>query len=245
MSIFKSLKQKNKIIVLGNQKSGTTAIAALLAEYAGLSVMLDIAGIYKVHIGEMKFDEFVKAHRKQFAARLLKEPMFTFMFEDVKNTFPSARFLFIIRDPRDTIRSILNRLDIMGNLENPDVGVLDKINAAWRKVFEKKWLGLEGDTYIDILAARWNYAADVYLKNKDDMLLIRYEDFNTAKLSSVKDIAASLNLAEKNDITGKLDVQYQPKGDSEVAYQDFFGEKNLRKIEDICASRMSGFGYLT
>ena len=67
--LFENLKatvNARPIFILGNQKSGTTAIAALLAKITGLSVALDLRKevhrpiIQKVKKGDVSFEAFVK-----------------------------------------------------------------------------------------------------------------------------------------------------------------------------------------
>ena len=47
-----------------------------------------------------------------------------------------------------------------------------------------------------------------------------------------------------NDISDKVDRQYQRRGDRNVSWPDFFGPDNLARIERICGDRMQRFGYL-
>ncbi|RME38856.1 MAG: hypothetical protein D6788_06610, partial [Planctomycetota bacterium] len=108
------------VIVLGNQKSGTTVIAALLAESAGCAVTLDIFFRFRRPVlarlltGRDSLDRFIRRHPYWFSHPIIKEPSLTFFHDDLRRLFPSARFVFIVRDPRDNIRSILNRLRLPG-----------------------------------------------------------------------------------------------------------------------------------
>jgi len=237
------------IIVLGNQKSGTTVIAALLAQYGGLSVTLDIRGIYepaqtKLHKGDLTFAEFVRRNKHEFSRDIIKEPCLTFLYPSIVDEFPEAKFVMVIRDPRDNIRSILNRLQIPGDLGNLDSHYLDAIRPEWRLTLDGRWLGLTGSNYIEMLAARWNLAADIYRQNSDDgILLIRYEDFVADKIGVIASLAHKLRLSQKNDIAEKVDIQYQPRGNRNISWEDFFGAENLYRIERICANNMRIFNY--
>jgi hypothetical protein len=239
-------KAKDPIFVLGNQKSGTTAIAALLAELAGLSSTLDIrtwtvAEQDQLHDGSLKFAGFLRRHRLEFSRELIKEPALTFLYDDLRSHFPSSRVVFTMRDPRDNVRSILNRVQRAG-----DKDVLEDLAAlpeAWQRIIDNRWLGLQHEHYVDSLAARWNRATDVYVEHARDMVLIRYEDFVVNKLDTIERLASQLGLAKACDISDKLDIQYQPRGNREITWEEFFGLANLGRIERICGSRMRKFGY--
>ncbi len=88
-------------------------------------------------------------------------------------------------------------------------------------------------------------AAKVYEENKEKMILVRYEDFNNGKLNTIENLANNLSIEKKNDISNKLDVQYQRKGKPNVDWEEFFGIDNLQRIEVICADYMNYFEYNT
>lgn len=237
------------IIVLGNQKSGTSAIAALLSEMTGLSVSIDLRKevdrptYQKVKRGELSFAEFVRVNKLDFSRDIVKEPNLTLFYKELVEYFPSSRFVFVIRDPRDNIRSILNRLKIPGNLSKLSSEYRGEMTAAWELIVDNGWLGLKGENYIEMLAERWNLMADVFLTNQQQMIVSRYELFVKDKVAAIEWLAQDLNLPEVNDIAGKVDIQFQPRGNNNVKWGDFFGSENLSKIEDICAEKMSQLDY--
>jgi len=236
------------VIVLGKEKSGTTAIAALLAEHTALSVTLDLPGVWgsietRIHAGDIAFTDFVRRNKYGFSRDIIKEPGLTFLYPQVKEFFKLAKYLIIVRDPRDNTRSILNRLRMRGDMEDIDLNTFSTIPPGWQVVIDSRWLGLQGDTYIEMLAARWNLAADVYLEHRYEMIMIRYEDFMSDKVASIEKLAQQLELPQVNDISDKVDIQYQPRGDHDVSWEEFFGKENLMRIERICKSRMKKLGY--
>lgn len=239
---------REAIIVLGNQKSGTTAVAALLSSYAGLSATLDIDDARvdeqdRVHDGSLPFEQFVQRHRAHFAAGVVKEPGLTFVYDRVRQSFPSARAVFVVRDPRDNIRSILDWLGFRGDLDHsPSMSTLRTVH---RRIMDNRWMGLEGDHYIDSLSSRWNRAVDVYLRHRQEMVLVRYESFSADKSGTVRDLAAALGLPARKDISSALDTPYQPRGARrDVPWTSFFGARNLERIERSCGPRMKEFGYV-
>ena len=72
-----STVNETPILVLGNQKSGTTAIAALLAERAGLSATLDVEEMtaeneQEMHRRKRGAKDFVASHKLEFSRDLVK-----------------------------------------------------------------------------------------------------------------------------------------------------------------------------
>jgi hypothetical protein len=243
-----SIPNPTAVFGLGNQKSGTTAIVALLARHTNSSVTLDlpdIAGPVKIRMktGEISFQSFVRRNASYLSRDIIKEPNLTFFYDDLKRAFPQARYLMIVRDPRQNIRSILNRLQLPGDLDGLDEQWMAKVHPNWRADIDGKWLGLAGANYIEVLAARWNRSADVYLNHREEMLLVRYEDFNAAKAAVIADLARKLDLPARRDISAEVDRQYQPRGDRVVPLDTFFGSRNLARILESCRERMGEFGY--
>ena len=237
------------IFILGNQRSGTSAIAALLAKVTGMSVTVDLAknsrrpAHHKVYQGVLPFSEFVKVNRLAFARDIIKEPSLTVLYDCTVDHFPDAKFVFIVRDPRDNIRSILNHLGIPGSLARLGEKTASNVSAGWKLVIDGRWLGLDGRNYIEMLAARWNLISDVYLEHQDTMVLVRYEDFVGDKVGEISRLARRLGLPRTYDISDEVDIQFQGRGMRNVGWNSFFGARNLARIEDICSRRMRVLGY--
>ena len=237
------------LLVLGNQKSGTTAIAALLAEMTGASVTLDLKKemrnpvIDRVKTSDLSMEEFVQMNKLDFSKDIIKEPSLSPLYQELASYFDRSKFVMVIRDPRDNIRSILNRLRIDGNLPLLTEQQWNGMSRAWQLIFDGRWLGYETDAYIDSLAHRWNYIADLYLMYADTMLLVRYEEFLEDKVGVITRLAETLGMPRRHDIRDKVDIQFQPAGDRTVRWDDFFGEENLGRIEMICGERMKVLGY--
>ena len=235
-------------MVLGKERSGTTAIAALLAEHTGRSVTLDVPPLWGrvalgVAAGEVDFREFVRRNAHAFSREIIKDPSMTFFYETVREVFPRADYLMIVRDPRTNIRSVLNRVGVPGDAETLPSRPDPDLDPAWQLAFDGRALGLEGDTYIEVAAARWNQAADAYLEHSEEMTLLRYEDFVADKAAVIARLAREFGLQPAVDIAANVDRQYQAAGDSATDLHTFFGDRNLRRIETICAARMERLGY--
>ena len=96
---------------------------------------------------------------------------------------------------------------------------------------------------MDMLADRWKTAATVYIEHESSMRLVRIEDFLNDKVDTIQALAADLELSSTRDISDRVDVQYQPRGNRDVTWREFFGVDNLRRIERTCKPEMEKFGY--
>ncbi|MCB9297343.1 MAG: sulfotransferase domain-containing protein [Lewinellaceae bacterium] len=240
--------EENPIIILGNQKSGTTAIAKLIGLASGQDVQLDIEALWEPNCrrileGELSLGEAIRKNKRFFSSPILKEPNFSLLFPQLEQFYDDPAFLLIVRDPRDNIRSILNRLDLPGDRVRLSSRDFRSVNRHWRALFDASRYGSDRSQYIEVLAARWNYCADIFLRNQKKVLVFRYEDFLDDKVGSISRISRKLGLQPETDISSRVNVQYQPVGNHNVTWEEFFGAENLSRIEDICSGRMKKLGY--
>ncbi len=239
------------ILVLGNQKSGTSAITALLGEATGLSYTIDVFCFFgdaeqRLLAGDMDFETFVEKARFRFSRDIVKEPSFIAFYKELASRFPDARFVFVVRHPVANIRSILDRLGLPGDrtcLSASHWKQVAEESQNWKMILRGRQYGHEGDTYIQTLARRWKMSARLYLSNSDRFKKITYEAFTQDKEGRIYELARRLGLDVSNDISDKVDVQYQPKGQKTVDPQSFFGERNLEKISEVCQPEMKSLGY--
>ena len=235
------------VIVLGNQKSGTSAVAALLAEWAGLRATIDIPALWneefvKLRTGARTMRLFAALHARDFGADVVKEPNLTFLYPQLRRAFPRSRFVYVIREPRANIRSILSRLGLPGDAEDLSQAELDAVPPTWRPVFEPNVLGLPPGTYIETLARRWNAAVDAHLDHAADMVLVRYEAFLGDKVGTIAALGRDLGLPARQEIGGSVDRQFQPRG-SHAPAEQFFGSRNLDRIHELCGAHAARIGY--
>ena len=249
--VLATLSESEPVFILGVQKSGTTAIAALLADATGLPATLDItraisrpgSKILRKY-GVEGFDDFVYRYRKEFSRKIVKEPGLTFDCQGLKEHFPKARFVMIMREPKDNIRSILNRLKVPGHLKwlKPEDWPELKKSPAWRMNLDSSWLGHWPESYVDALAYRWRLSAETYFNEPEVFTLIRYEDFLEDKKTIVEGLARTLGFEVIVDVAGKVDKQYQPKGRGVTDYEEYFGE-NIIWVRKQCDDWAEKFGY--
>jgi len=237
------------VFVVGNQRSGTSAIAELMGEMAGLRTAIDLydemirPSYHEVLAGTVDLASFVEKNRLDFSRDLIKEPNLTFLHEELARFFPGSKTVFVVRDPRDNIRSILNRLQVPGTLTDLDPGAFPAITPAWRMIVDSAGVALPDGNHIERLAHRWMRMARVYRDHEDSMTLIRYEDFVRDKEATLRWLVRQVGHRPAHDVTARLDVQFQRPGDRAVPLPEFFGQQNLATIEAVCASEMALFGY--
>ncbi len=236
------------IFVFGNQKSGTTAVAGLLAAATDKRATLDFAGATEPFIGrllrrETTLDAFVRMNAWAFSADIVKEPNLTFAAPQLLDHFQSAPAVFVIREPRDNIRSILDRLELPGDLAALDTDRV-KANRTWRSVLAGRDLGLPPDHYIATLARRWLSAVAIYQAARERFALIRYRDFRADRAAAIARLADTLTLEKKTDIAPIAHQQFQRKGMPREA-QEFFGRDNLDRIDAICGAAAASLGLHT
>lgn len=239
------------VIVCGMPKSGTTALSMLLGASARLSVnsdpfyRLDEAGIEfrdELFGGSLRIGELLRRHRYMFRGGLVKDPNFAFFLDDLLELFPGAGFVFIVRDPRANVRSILNRLNLPGRPESAG-DALKKVSDTWRRVLEGRTPDVECSDYVQCATERWRLVTRAYLAHADRVELVRYEDFNRDKVGVVAATLDHLGLRGAGSIEHLMDRQFQPRGDRTVSWTAFFGTDGLARIERACREEMAALGY--
>ncbi len=243
---------QSPVFVLGNQKSGTTAIAALLAKATGHRATLDFFfrrdpwEVQRYHEGSLRLVDICARNKLEFSRKIIKDPDLTFFAPDLAAEFPNAKFLFIVRDPYQNIRSILNRWAIPGTLEQlpPETCREFETSGSWKIVFDGIAPATAGTNYVATLANRWCLAVDAYRQIKDQCCVIRYEDFCKTKEACIVKLAQQLGMEVRHDIRKDLDRAYQPKGaNSDQSPQQFFSEPNLQQITRRCWPTADEFNY--
>ncbi len=235
----------NPVFVLGNQKSGTTAIAALLAATTGLRATLDFAGAWHPFIsplvrGDTGMDEFVRVNAWAFSAPIVKEPNLTFVADRLLQRFPRSRAVFIVRDPWNNIRSILARVKVRGDLHASSY--ITRANRTWRDILAGEDIQLPPDHYVSTLARRWLKATDMARLAGTGATVIRYEDFCADKARTIYDLARRLGLPISLRIEDMVDRPFQRRSGLVAEPVCFFGD-NLARITEIVGARASEFGY--
>jgi hypothetical protein len=230
---------KKPIFILGNQKSGTSAICGLLGEATNSTYVIDFVGAWSPYISNLinnktPMSKFIKQNSWAFSHQIIKEPNLTFVASKLVTAFPNSDFIYVVRNPFDNIRSILNRLNMSGKCSQIDD--FSNFNETWTSILKGTDLGIESNNPIEVLATRWNCSIKQYLENPNRFILVRYEDFNLDKVGCIKKLASNTHLPFSNDIKSLTEKNFQPKGDNSQKILDYFGEKNHKLIKENCLS---------
>lgn len=241
-------EHERPILVFGNQKSGTSAISMLLGEATGLRTQMDIRGVWEPHLtpllaGQTGLDEFVRRNAYAFSAPIVKEPGLTFVARALAAHFPKSPCIFIVRNPFQNVRSILNRLGLDGRIDEAGFDARSLPNATWRSIMTGADLGLEATDPITVQALRWVRAVAEYDAQPERFILMRYEDFLRDKETAITNLARRVGLEPAHSIAGSKDRQFQPRGKSGVDPAAFFGSRNHATIARVCGPAARRLGY--
>jgi hypothetical protein len=244
------LPSHNPIFILGNQKSGTTAIAQLLSHATEKSLTCDLKNTIRhqslqleLQYQLLRFEEFLTLYANDFENEIIKEPFLSFYLSQILTNFPNSQIVFILRDPFQNIRSILNRLKIPGNLDSLELFEWPELNKTpvWKLSLQSTMLGFNSCNYIQAMAFRWNFLVNLFKKNTSRCTLVKYEDFNLDKEACIKSLSKELSLEYLKDISEIKDKQFQPKGNANVNLYDFFGAQNFNLIYEMCQENLEFF----
>ena len=239
-------RKKPRLLIIGEAKSGTTAAANLLGLSTHMSVKSDISALWhptneQIWTGERSFRDVYQTIKNEFRFNIIKEPNLTFMFSEVQSVFPTLPVLFVIRSPYYTLRSQLSRMELPGNLENLTKNELERVEPNWRVIFRSPFIDRPSSHYISILAQRWCFAAEIYLKNRRQFYIFKYEDFLKNKAKYIEEQVKELGFQKKRNIESLVDVPFQPKGASTPIHA-FFGERNCHLIKEACSKTLQRLG---
>lgn len=248
-------KEKNtKVVFLGHQKSGTTAISALLAHATKLSFSND--PIYRVSpksaeiMQQLLTDKtaFINtAYNKPslFFQNIVKDPDYTLSISSILEIYSFSKFVFIARAPHQIIRSIFNRLSINGDtkLKKFSQNQMANCTAGWDFIINGDPKLNDTMSVIERLAHRVEQTTEQYLKHQENLHLVKYEDFSKDKNNYILQLAQTLDITVNSSIEHLLDKQFQPKGNANVPIEFFFGEENYELINRVCAKTMAEFNY--
>lgn len=232
---------EDAIWVFGMPKSGTTAIAGLMSKMSNSSVTLDTKYLWEPYIsllkdGHVDFGKHIQKYSYPFSKKIIKEPVATEFYYEIKQEFKLDNYIVITRNPYDNIRSILNRMKIEGN--KTDININD-VSPGWRRDLGYR----KGVSYIQALAEMWNDYYDEKIIYNKSCVIVKYEDFQQNKSAVIRKACKSVGLVPLNSIASYENVQYQPKGNSDVNIHKFYGNDNLDIITKICSSKMKQLNY--
>lgn len=224
------------VFVLGNQKSGTTAIAQLLSLATNKTYSHDMLYRHRFNSSQVLQPDctiraFVEALPLEFYNDIIKEPNFSFLLPSILREFPNSKVLFIVRNPISNVRSIFDRLGISGNYEGSDPCAVKNLHEenVWLSAL-KAHLPQSDDlpcSFVASMSLRWLELAKMAYDYRKYVLIVRYEDFLSDKPGVIKHLCEFAGLDVTSDTQPYYGKQFQPRGKSQHDSASFFSYQNL------------------
>jgi len=231
-----------KILVVGSESAGTTAISNLLFVDNKCIRFLeegDHQWVWEVYRNVYQRFRKVTDYPRLRLFDAVKVPGFAMILDEFRAAFPNTKVIYVVRDPRDYVNSAIKTWKLKS------VGELSGI--PWCK---ENWLNISNVDPIERLSIRWR----TYLRNamsQDDVMFIKYEDFCRNKFETIERLASCYGLAFNRKRVRKLcNVQlshnsvreYHPNGPG--GWEDgILEEHHVKKIEKLCIKEMKHWNY--
>jgi len=132
-----------------------------------------------------------------------------FHLEVLERLFPDARYLFLVRDPRANIASMIDGWQYLERFGKPQLTSYLRRHAAraiehWTYPAPPGWQQVVGLPLAEICAWSWQQHVEAVLafraRRADDVLQIRYEELVERPADVVQDIAGELGLRWSEDV---------------------------------------------
>ena len=192
-----------------------------MAEAGGLSSTVDIPTLWRTPVrdvmeGKRRAEDLLDHHRAYFSRGLIKEPGLTLIMPEIVSAMGARKVVFVVRDPYDTVRSILQRRGVPGNLDGLTGNLERRLNKGhWHWTYDwphryrpTKPLCFENRHYVEGLAAMWQWSVEAFQKTVaagHDVEVVRYEDFLGNKQGTIEAVLSVLDVGVKHDIAPFLD----------------------------------------
>ncbi|UII27792.1 sulfotransferase [Fulvivirga maritima] len=228
-----------KVLVVGCERSGTSAISNLLARATKKNILDDPEYTWYLYpiIFLQKFTFSLRLFVDINKYYIVKVPGFATILPYLRYiSLFKFRVIYVIRDPRDNVASILERLEYDFN------GLF--LNVAWLRCSPRN--------IVETLSYRWNKYLQLCLEYKsqhpDEVKIIRYEDFLNDKGSVLKGIADFCELKfDINEIENELDIQYRKRWSSKITgqarYKVDLNPESIKIIERVNEDFIKSFNY--
>lgn len=229
-----------KLLIIGCERSGTTAIAQLISKGSKLSLLNDPPESWYIYpliniVGIRGFS--MNLIFKIWKYKIVKVPGFATILPELRKVHPKPfKIIYMVRDPRDNFSAIKERL-------------VQDMNGLYLNVH---FLNIKGKNVCENIAYRWNKYLDLSqeyaVKHKNEILFVRYEDFLKDKETVLKQIAKFGLIKLNTDlISNDLDKQIN-KGWSNVIsgserYKKDLTFDEIQTIERITKNNMKKYNY--
>lgn len=224
------------IFVSGFPKSGTSAVASILAETCKLNAKIDFPRlITDQRLAERLINGEVNIHKEfqgEMSYQLIKEPMLTLAMEQVKLAFPLAHIIHVQRSYQENIQSFLGRLGYASIVSHDFYeyqGRNKLIAKSWNRILEHSWKGAKPYSFENLLDAKQIF--DSRGRSSAD-IFVRYEKFTDNKVEAISKILDQLHMQAREVLPSViLDRQYQPSS-TKFTSEKFFSDEQMSLIHE-------------
>jgi hypothetical protein len=268
------------VVLIGPARSGTKILRDTIATHPDIrKVAYDISFVWKKYNESTSHDELAFSQANPKVARFVrsylnkqaqKAPIViektvgnTLRIPFVKEILPEAKFIFLYRDGRDVVESVMRQWGVVPPtsylikkmLSVPFLQVfpyllkygMDTVRIKFRGkasesyVWGVRYKGCEKDlqqmSLLEFCAAQWNHCAEAMLKSDADKLIVYYEDLVQDPSSEFQKISSYLNLNPKGfDLSG---IQGGNPGRAQRSLSD----KDYGKLNELLSANLHRLGY--
>ncbi|GAB5564463.1 MAG: hypothetical protein Wins2KO_15260 [Winogradskyella sp.] len=216
-----------KVLIVGCERSGTTVISKLLSTASNSSFLNDPKDSWYIYplvniVGVRGFT--LSLISRLWRYDIVKVPGFATILNELRRVhFRRYKVIYVVRDPRDNIAAIKERLkkDLNGLYLN--VHFLQKSGSSITENILLRWL-----SYL-------RKAREYEKKYPNDIIFVKYEDFLKDKIGTVKLIAEFCNLKFKEELIEEIkDEQINKFWSSQIkGAKRYLTELNTEEIDYI------------
>lgn len=241
--------EKKIFFIIGLGRSGTKLLTEILnqmdiAIVFHEPVLKDYKAIVRAHKSNIELMKYITNFRKKYIYLLLRNKNFQiygevnsnlrYHIKELKSIFPNAKFLHIVRDGRDVVRSIMARKHYTGDRighHNIIPKTSDPFYIKWKELtrFEKIcWLWKDSNNYIGKYIQKFvNFET-----------LINNYDYFQKNIEDYLDLKIGYNLWKKKiEKPANITIKHV------LPPHKFWDQKLKDKFDYICEEEMRQYGY--
>ncbi|MDC8006280.1 sulfotransferase [Aureisphaera galaxeae] len=229
-----------KACVVGCERSGTTIISHLVSKGTGWSWLNDPEDSWYIYplvrlVGVKGFT--LSLIYRIWKHDLVKVPGFAAILPELRKvTLGSYKVVYVVRDPRDTVAAIKERLDANLNGLYLNIGFLKK----------------KGGSVAENIAYRWSSYLDTALayekKYPKEIFFLKYEDFLSDKKKVLGELEEFLKVRIdyakiENDLDKQINKSWSKNIKGAQRYKQDLTEEEIGIVEGIAHLGIKKFDY--
>lgn len=276
------------IILLGNFRSGTTLLQRVIETHPDVVAMYEPVGLWLYADPSRNHDEFTAGDATDRVKEYVRDQFLKFQQENgnriivektphnilripyVREIFPDAHFIYIVRNPLSFISSVelkwqrpAGRKRLLKRLRTTPVSQLHHyltrfLSQLWdKRILGRKYLSIWGPRYagiqqdvateelLTVIARQWARSAakaekDLGLFDEGQVFRLRYEDFVEQPVEYLERICAHCGLEMSEEMAES--VRATVKTDRNTKWQRFDGSQLARILPEV-SEQMARNGY--